>query len=169
MNKKIILIIVASVLAVALVTTGTIFVIKYINNNVGNTVLSFESKTALAGDIVKMPITLNKNHGFYYGQITVSYNADAIEFVSCASGEIFDECEVNDVDGTVVMLVNQSDLSNTKINGTLATLNFKIKETAAKGEYKIEFVHDEQTAFCNLSEPENLIIPELISGIITVK
>ena len=163
--KKLILIIVASVLAVALVTTGTIFAVKYIKNNFGDTVISFENKTALTGDTVKIPIIVKKNHGLWGGQIKINYNANVLDFISCANGDVFDECEVNDTDGSVNLLVNQSELNDSKNNGTIATLNFKIKETAKKGNCEIVF--DQSSNFCDKNS--DLIEPILENGIIIVK
>lgn len=163
--KKLILIIVASVLAVALITMGTIFAVKYIKNNVGDTVISFESKTALTGDTVKIPIIIEKNHGLWGGQIKINYNANVLDFISCANGDVFDECEVNDTDGSINLLVNQSEMNDSTINGTIATINFKIKETAKKGDCEIVF--DQSSNFCDKNS--DLIEPILENGIITVK
>lgn len=164
-TKKLVLIIIAAVLAVALVTVGTIYGIKYIRNYVGDTVISFESKTALAGDNVKLPISIIKNHGIWGGQIIVSYDADTLEFVSCANGDVFDECETNSADGTVNLVVNQTEIENNHKNGIIATLNFKIKENAQNGDYTIQF--DETTNFCD--KDAQLIELTLNNGIITVK
>ena len=62
-TKKIVIIIVSVILAVALIAMGIAFLVKYIKNNVGDTAIKFESQTALAGDTVKVPITISKNHG----------------------------------------------------------------------------------------------------------
>ena len=163
MKKKLVLIIAVAVLIVALLAAGVVVLLR----NTGDTVLSMEQKTALAGDYVSLSVNIKNNHGIYYGLVNVSYNADVIEFVSCEGGEVFNECESNDVGGTVIFIVNQSDLSNSHIDGKVATLNFKIKDSAVKGDYDISF--DKETAFCNLSEPEDLIIPEFKNGKITVK
>ena len=164
-TKKVILIIVSAVLAVALLAVGTVFAVKYIKNNVGTTVISFESKTALSGDNVQLSFEISKNHGIWGGQIKINYDATAISFVSCANGNVFDECEVNDVDGSVNLLLNQLELKSSDINGIIATLNFKIKENAKKGDYKIEF--DKSTNFCD--ENAEIIEPILEGGVITVK
>ena len=164
-TKKLILIIVAALLAVVLATIGTIYGIKYIKNYVGDTVISLESKTALAGDTVKLPISIIKNHGIWGGQIIISYDANSLEFVSCANGEVFDECETNSNDGTLNLLVNQSDIDDSNVNGIVATLNFKIVENAKKGSYKISFSGDSN--FCDKNA--DIVELKLENGVVTVK
>ena len=162
-KKKTILIISGVILAICLVL-GTIFLIKDIK---GDSVLSIESGAALAGDNIEIELTLDKNKGFYMGCITLEYDSDAIEFVSCASGEVFDMIETNDTTGQLVMLAYQNDLSLAKSDGNIATLTFKVKRNAKDGDYEIKFV--DETNFCNLDDPENLIVPELKNGIISVE
>lgn len=163
--KKIILISVSAVLAVALITTGVIVTAKYFKNYVGDTVISFEEKTALAGDTVKIPFSVIKNHGIWGGQIKINYDSQAMAFVSCANGDVFDECEINSEDGSVNIVVNQTGLDDSKVNGVIATLNFKIKDSAKGGNYKIEF--DKMTDFCN--KDGEMIEPILKNGEIKVK
>lgn len=163
--KKLVLIIVASILAAVLLTFATIGAVKYVKNHVGTTVISFENKIALAGDTVKLPFSIIKNHGIWGGQIIIKYDAAALEFVSCANGDVFDECEVNGTDGSVNLVVNQSEMTNSKLNGIIATLNFRIKENAKKGNYTIDF--SETTNFCD--KDGEMLEPILKNGAITVK
>ena len=163
--KKILLIIIAAVLAVALISIATVNVVNYIKNYVGDTVVSFDNQTALTGDTVKIPFSIIKNHGLWGGQVKINYDADVLEFVSCANGSVFDECEINGTKGSVNLLVNESGLDDSKTNGIIATLNFKIKETAKKGDSKIVF--DQTTTFCD-NEGEVVEI-KFTDGIITVK
>ena len=44
-TKKIVIIIVSVILAVALIAMGIAFLVKYIKNNVGDTAIKFESQT----------------------------------------------------------------------------------------------------------------------------
>ena len=163
MNKKLILIIVSSVLAVALLVTGAIFVVK----NLGGCTVSLKSEKALAGNTVELPISLSNNVGLYYGQLIINYDSENLGLASCVEGDVFEEFEYNEVDGTVVILVNQLGLTNAKEDGTIATVSFYIKESADKGDYEISF--DEESAFCNVSDPEDLIYPKFKNGTISVK
>lgn len=161
-TKKIVLIIACVVLSICIVL-GALFLI----NHIGDCTLSLDRKTVLAGDNVELEITLDKNKGFYYGCITLEYDASAIEFVSYTRGDVFDECALNDIGGQVIMLVNQSDLTLSKENGMVARLKFRVKQNAKDGEYDIKFV--EETNFCNIEDAENLIVPKFENGKITVK
>lgn len=161
MNKKLVLTIISVILAVALITTGVILII----NNVGDTVVSFESKTALAGDTVKIPFSIAKNHGIWGAEVHISYDPDVLSFASCANGDVFDECEVNDENGTVNLIINQSALKNSKSNGVIAILSFKISDAAQSGDYEISF--DDDTAFCDIES--ELVEVVLENGVITVK
>ncbi len=164
-TKKLIAKIIAILLSICVVIFGTIFTVKYIKNNVGDTVLYFENQTALKGDVVKLPLYVNKNHGIWGGQLIIKYDASNFEFVSCANGNVFDECEINDNSGMVNIIVNQTELNNAIQNGLVLTLNFKIKETALKGDYNITF--DTQTNFCDKdAETMDVVLKE---GCISVK
>ena len=164
-TKKIVIIIVSVILAVALIAMGIAFLVKYIKNNVGDTAIKFESQTALAGDTVKVPITISKNHGLFAGQIKIAYNPNTLSFVSCANGDVFDECEANANAGVLPILVTQSFLENTKLTGTVATVNFEIKEGAEKGVSDLIF--DDTTDFCD--KDSEFIDVKSENGKITVK
>ncbi len=173
MNKKtkISIIIATLILAVAIIVSGALLIV----NNVGKTTLFIESETALAGDTVRLPISINKNHGLFVGQIVIKYNADALEFVSYSNGDVFLQCGANDDDGTVIIILNHNGIENTKSDGVVATLNFEIKETTLKGEYPISFYLPENvedgTYFAKVQnlEDESWIIPNCENGKIIVK
>ena len=163
--KKLILIIVSALLALALLTIGTIKVMNYIKNYVGDTTVYFENQTALSGDTVKLPLSITKNHGLWAGLLKIEYDTAGLEFASCANGAVFDECEVEAGKGTVSIIVNMSELQDVKENGLVVTLNFKVKENAKKGNYNIELNAD--TEFCDVNgEPKEVVLEK---GSITVK
>lgn len=164
-TKKILLIVLAIIAAVAVIAVSTVLIVKYVKRNVGTTIISFENQTAIAGDTVKLPVNIIKNHGIWGGQIKINYDTNALEFVSCANGEVFDECQANGDSGSVIIIVNQSDISEVKSNGTVATLNFNIRESASKTNYAIRF-----DSISNFSDSEGELIEiELKNGTVTVK
>lgn len=162
--KKLLFKICIVVLIVAIISVGTFFTVKYIKNNIGDTVVSLESTTALAGDTIKIPFSISKNNGLWGGQIKINYDENAFEFISCAKGDVFDECEVNSNKGSVNLIVNQTVLANTKEDGLVASLNFKVKNLAKNGDYEISF--DSETNFCNADAEIQEVIFE--KGTITV-
>ncbi len=163
--KKLIFKICIVVLIVAIISVGTFFTVKYIKNNIGDTVISLEGTTALAGDTIKIPFSISKNHGLWGGQIKINYDEKAFEFISCANGDVFDECEVNNNTGSVNLIVNQTVLANTKEDGLVASLNFKVKNLAKNGNYEISF--DSETNFCNADAETQEVILE--STTVTIK
>lgn len=166
-TKKLILIIVACILAVAIIVLSAVLIIK----NLGPCMLNIESKTALAGDDVSLSVSIDKNPGLYIGVMSVKYDTSALTFVSCGNGDVFDEREINSLDGEVVILVSQSGLKDTDKDGVIVNLNFTVKENASKGEYDIrfDFSDREMTGFRNVKDPETYIDFEFQHGKITVK
>ena len=140
-------------------------------------VLSMESKLALVGDTINVPIEIEKNRGLYVGQIVVNYDPSVFEFVSGGNGNVFDECVVNgtDIKGTVMIIANQSGVKNTKKNGIVSSLNFKIKDTAPRGDTTISFYMpetvEEGTYFLNVKDiaEEKWTIAKCNDAIISVK
>ncbi len=169
MNKKYVLFITSILSAVAILLTGCAYF--------GTPEFSIDNQTALIGDTIVVPVNIEKNSGLYVGQIVIHYNDEILEFVSGGNGGVFDECVVNgkDIKGTVMIIVNQSGIKDTKKNGTIATLNFKVKDTAVRGDTDISFYlpeYVESGTYClkykNINE-EKWTVPECTNGIITVK
>ncbi|MBR5473081.1 MAG: hypothetical protein IKU82_03735 [Clostridia bacterium] len=174
MNKKRIFrntaIIVLSTLSVALaivILVLGIFGNKILSNN-KNVTVYVENQEVLAGDSIKIPIYIDKNNGLWMGIVEFNYNADVLEFVSCTTGDVFDGCEVNDTGNSVVFIVSQNDVKNTRADGVMATLNFNVKKTVEKGEYALD-IDGIDTEFCTVEEPEELIKPKITDGVLTVK
>lgn len=112
------------------------------------TKISLEDAVGLAGDTIKVPFSISDNCGLWGGQVIINYDSSAVEFESCTTGVVFDMCDYNDEKGQLSLVVTQFDENNTKDDGLIATLNFKIKDIADDGEYKIAF--DADTNFSNI-------------------
>ncbi len=161
MKNKLIFIIIAVVLAVSIIALGAVLFLR----NTGDTVISLGSVKGLAGDIVEIPLTIDKNVGIWGGQIIINYDSDNLSFLSIDNSEVFDQCEVNDTGDCVAILATQLELEDSHFDGNIATLKFKIKVSADKGEYTLDF--NEESNFCN--KDEEMITPEFVSGKIIVK
>ncbi len=165
MKKNLIFIIIAIVLAVATIFVGSLLILK----NIGNSVISIGNAKGLVGDVVEVPITIEKNPGIWGGQIIIDYDSKYFSFDSFLNGSVFEQCQVNDTGDSVAILVTHtvtnSGLKDSKINGTVATLKFRIKATSQKGKQELKF--NTETNFCN----ENQDVIELTqkNGTITVK
>ncbi len=202
MNKKLIIAIIAGVVALALIVTAAVVIIKKVNINApddggssstptssvssdkgdgnkggtpsdstpvvdkGNvTIGDFEGKT---GDIIDVPIKLSENPGILAGMFIFEFDSKALEYVDYEKGDILnivDEDDVIATAGTVSCLMEASELKDTTKNGTLITLQFKVKDGAAKGDYTIKYSSESQISNFN----EEWIKPQISDGKITVK
>ena len=161
MKKNLIYTIIAVVLAIATITVGLLSIFQ----NIGDTTITIGTAKAMTGDVVEIPVSIEKNHGIWGGQILIDYDSDNLSFVSVSKGTVFDECEINDAGGCVALLVTQSALKNTNNNGDIVILKFKVKVSADKGEQSLSF--NNETNFCNADE--EIGEPVLKGGKITVK
>ena len=104
-------------------------------------------------DIVKIPIEVSENPGMIVAKIIVNYDASVLEYVECEDG-FFTDNTVAAKDGTATCLLmadlNES-LKDVTEKGTVATLVFKVKKGAAKGESLIS-VDEEASQYANISE-----------------
>lgn len=166
-NTKLILIIVACVLAVVILVAGLFIVIKKMRP----CTLKIDSKTVLSGDNVTLSVVLDNNPGIYVGAMSIKYDPKVLTFISCANGDVFDERVINGLDGEVVIVLNQTGLKDTKNDGVVVTLTFNVKETAPKGEHNVyfDFADREMTGFRNVKDPEKYIEFKFEHGKITVK
>ncbi len=161
MNRKLLYSIIVVILAVATITVGTLLIFK----NTGDCEIVIGENKAIAGDVVKIPISINNNPGIWGGQIIIDYDYYDLSFLSVETGSVFDECQVNDTGESIAILVTQSELKDTKADGEIAVLNFKVKSYAKKGEKKLSF--NAETNFCN--SDEEMVEPLLTDGHIKVK
>lgn len=72
--KKLLFKICIVVLIVAIISVGTFFTAKYIENSICDT--------------IKIPFSISKNHDLWGGQIKINYDENAFEFISCAKGDV---------------------------------------------------------------------------------
>lgn len=161
MNKKLLFPIVAIILAIATITVGVLLIIQ----NMADCEVVIGQESALAGDTVSIPVTIKNNPGIWGGQIIIDYDSKNLSFLSMTGGTVFDECQVNDTGENVAILVTQSALKDSKADGEIAVLSFKVKESAKKGAKKITF--NDESNFCNIDQ--KMIEPVLKDGKITVK
>ena len=192
-NKKLIIIITSAVLTLVILVGGIVLLLKneavkdFLNNsfaggsndaNSEQVILTEENKPAIEkgrivfedakgkpGETVGIPITLKSNPGMWGGALYIEYNSDELRFVGCENGEVFDDCQANEEDGVLAILITNDATEDTEENGVIATLNFKIKVSADEGKYEVKF--KEETEFCNILGRK--ISPKLDTAKITVK
>ena len=91
---------------------------------------------------VSVPITITNNVGIGAVELYISFDAEAfsIDKASIVAGDIFASADYElNVTGNVctVAAIALSTMENTNKNGTLATLNFTIKDGASSGKYSL--------------------------------
>lgn len=144
MNKKLITTIGISVIAIVVV--GVIIALIC---GIGNSKPDIYKQ----GDIVKIPIKVTKNPGMVIAKTVVNYDDAVLEYVECEGG-IFTDNTVSTKDGkaTCVLMANfTADLKDNTETGTIATLVFKVKKGATKGESLIS-IDEENSEYANLRE-----------------
>ena len=186
MNKKLIIGIIAAVVALALVVIGIISITDGLgskeptNNSSSNppyatnpedNVIEGE-KTEISADkndtetIITVPIKVSQNPGFCASQLYLTYDTDALVYVDYGKGDIFDEHTVEESKGGISCISYPSQFRDIDKTGTLITLSFKVNKNAKPGEYEIK-IDKTKTKFGNMNE--QLVKPTISTGKITVK
>ena len=90
------------------------------------------SSGAARGETLEVQLLLTANPGIWSPLVRVSYDAGQLELLSVANGEIYADSELmtNVERNPVIIDFNQQSLKNNYKNGKLATLKFRVKETA---------------------------------------
>ncbi len=128
------------------------------------------SATAKAGDEVQINVEMPKNEGIIAAALEVEYDRTALELVKSKdggliSGPVFPKAE-ND---PYILLWNSGDAEDSTATGTLATLTFKVKSTAAAGDYAIALsIMDDDENNCYDVNFDNVALT-LTAGKITVE
>lgn len=195
MNKKLICAIIAGVVALALIITAAVVVIKRINinspdgdspttsssvsdkdgdgtasGNGSDTVVEKGNVTVgeykgSAGDIIDVPIKLSENPGILAGMFIFEYDNSALEYVDYKEGNILDEYDVKADNGKISCIISASGIDDKTSDGTVIILQFKVKEGTAAGEYTVKYSKDSQIS----NFDEEWIKPNISDGKITVK
>ncbi len=193
MNKKLIIGIIAAVVALALVVIGIISITGGLGskdpstsnpssstpsgsqlpsvNNPENNIIEGE-KTEISADkkdtetIITVPIKLSNNTGVGGAQLFFTYDTDALVYVDYGKGDIFDEHMIEESKGGIACISSTSQNKDIVKDGTLLTLSFKVKENAKPGEYEIK-IDKSKTKFASFEE--KYVKPTLSTGKITIK
>lgn len=128
-------------------------------------VIIVSSNTAKKGEEASILLSISNNPGIMAITVSVTYDPDSLEYISYAGGILSDYTVADHPEKGYIRFVccESGDISE---NGVLVTFNFKVKETAGSGLHKIDIDYSKGD-FCNWDE--ELIMPEIISGGITVE
>lgn len=122
---------------------------------------------------VEVKISIKDNPGVLAMAFCVQYNSSAFEYVGYKDGYLTDYNIKDHKTKGYVSFVNVED-SDVSQNGTMLTLCFKIKKTAALGKYDVSILNNNpekygdslHNSFAN--SKEQYIVPVLENGSITV-
>ncbi len=106
-------------------------------NKKTDTEITVDAKNAKKNSIISIPVNINNNPGFCAGTFVFKYDTELLTYVDYEDGEIHTEHEVAVKDDKISSLIYSSKNEDSKKNGTLITLNFKVKKVASNNEYKI--------------------------------
>ena len=172
MSKKNLIIIISSV-AAGLILLGALGIWlvnifksgnKQSAGSGGNAVISVGSVSAGTGKNIRVPVSFTGTPGAMGFFIEFEYNADSLEYLSFDKGKLLTDCEVAEAGSGKLKLVSVED-GDVKKDGTLAYLNFKIKDGAA-GKSEIKAICGENSV-CNYDEKAISVKTE--NGTVTVK
>ena len=171
MSKKNLIIIISSV-AAGLILLGALgiwlaHIFKSGNGSAGKgdtPVISVGSVTASPGKTVKIPVNFKNNPGAMGFFIEFEYDANVLEYLSTDKGELLTDCTAAEAGSGKLKLVSVED-GDVKKDGTLAYLNFKIKD-GASGSSEIKAICGENSV-CNYDEKAISVKTE--NGTVTVK
>lgn len=98
------------------------------------------------GDVLSVKVIVGNNPGLWASRLTLNYNTEALEAISCERGTVWDSTasvNINSTSGYVRFYCQNSELGDITKNGTVFTVKFKVLDvvdkwnvslTAAKGD-----------------------------------
>ena len=132
-----------------------------------DTTVNVEAKDAKKNSIISVPVKIDNNPGFFAGTFVFEYDTEHLTYVDYEDGNILDEHEVA-VDGNKISaLINSTKNKDIKKDGTVITLNFKVKKVSENNEYKITI--DGDGTMLGSFETEKEVIADISLGTPTVK
>ena len=117
----------------------------------------------LAGSEVVIDLTLTDNPGFTYLSLEYSYDKSALDLI-----EVNDKSLLGTYNGngtSTLAWQNATASENFTVNGVVASLKFKVKDSTAKGEYPITLKFDADNTMDVNYDP---VVFEVANGKITV-
>lgn len=121
--------------------------------------LSASSVDCMPGETVTVTINLDQNPGFYFLQLYLDYDTEALELVS-----VKNETKLSLTSG-LAHIWSASGVDDYTATGALATLTFTVKEDAPDGAYEIGVLTDFIDC-CNAEE--ELLTVSFANGVINV-
>lgn len=123
------------------------------------------------GDTVDVIVSLWSNPGITSMVLNVDYNSDVLELVKIQDAQLLSEHAIMTTSPDVTMnpyrVIWMIGTSDSTSNGKLATLTFKIKDTAVEGKYGVTITFDEEDIYNTALE--NVEFGVINAGVIVEK
>lgn len=123
--------------------------------------ITIDTVSGVNGDTVIVPIRMEENPGIMAITVSITYNSEALTFEKYYLGEVvYDYYVVDHPTKNLLRFVNceNKDRAN---NGTILSLQFKIKDTAEADFHKIDIKYSAGD-FCNWNLDK--VMPQIIPG-----
>ncbi len=107
--------------------------------------ITVSNASAVAGQTFSVPVVISNNPGIVMMALTVDYDSSALELVGVTDGGILGTPMHSanfTADPYILCWSNPTISQDITANGTIATLNFKVKDGAAEGTYPITVSYD---------------------------
>ena len=126
------------------------------------------SAAGKAGDVVRVPVTLEENPGFAGFTFTVSSD-DALELTDITAGELLEASAGGSFTTNLrTAQVKWKDSVNTTGDGVLFYLTFKLSDAAADGEYAVSVARKDGLDSSFVSAQGKALPSDFLSGAVTV-
>ncbi len=147
MKKKLIFIILAAVLALALIITGSVLALKNAFGN--NTIISVGATSGSVGEKVKVPVEISGNPGFAALMIDFEYDTSLLKYITYDKGDVLSDYGIDEKDGSIRFLSLEYEDKNA--DGVLFYLVFEIIGNS-KSSAEIKAILEEDNLINSASE-----------------
>ncbi len=134
--------------------------------------ISLSNKTAVPGDSVTIAVDIQNNPGIMAMSFCITYDSSAFEYLGYENGYI--SSNVNDHPDKGHITVTNVANKNNNTDGTIISVNFKVKDTASPKKHKITIANINRDKFgenltgCFSQFGETTVMPDVSAGSVTV-
>ena len=111
-----------------------------------NPTVALEKKEAYVGDDISIVVSIENNPGIWGMDLRISYDKTVMTLTSVENGDFYQNSEWTEGNLNADVYILSYEASGfddiTTASGTLATLNFKIKDNAAPGTYNVSATYN---------------------------
>ncbi len=166
-KKKLILIIIAAILALAVLITGSIILVKNLfkgesKSSTGDFTISVADTEAKVGDTISVAVSCKGNPGVMAVMGAVKYDSSVLTYKGYKEGSFFSDYMFNEKDGSVSFnIVENEDVDE---NGDMFYLEFEVSgDSSEKTNLELSII---EGGICNFDE--ELFTPALKNGTVKI-